>query len=477
MAKSSSTHRPPLSASRGRDELNLIDFPIGTLQYQQPADRRGKRPDELVCVVDSFDPDSDEIVPRKLTRRTSSRHGFPTPLEDEVLIGLLTLTRIKNNFTAPRVEFRSVELFKLMDWPHNGPSGTRLSIALDRLTGLTLKYENSWTTDDGTFVKEFTTGLLESYKMTRQTRGRRARNLEKNWIQWTSEVFADIQRGNVKTLNTDEFFSLRKPVSQRMYRFLDRHLSAKAHFEIDLVTFASHLGLSETRHIGKIKERLAPGLTELESLPAFIEPADPHERYRKRGPGDWLIIFDRPSYPAAQLSQTPRSQVAVSDEAALIQEFYRQWSGDQQHSATSKELQQAKKVLDRYGSQKSYLLLTQVVKLLKRSFPEARAFGATILYWPEAESKLRKQETNRTQQLESAADEEHQTLRLTEQACRREQLRTRWQALPTTEQQEIRETVALTSNATVRQFIRKGKYDDPLVQLACLDELARRQAD
>gem|GEM_PF-4832990 len=62
---------------------------------------------------------------------------LPTPLEDEVLVGLLTLTRLKNNFTLPRVEFHNSELYDLMGWPHNGSSNTRLGVALDRLA---LKY-------------------------------------------------------------------------------------------------------------------------------------------------------------------------------------------------------------------------------------------------------------------------------------------------------------------------------------------------
>ena len=290
--------RPQFPPATGRDELNLIDFPIATLQHQQPLDADGKRLDELVCVVHAYDADLKKTVPRKLTRRTSSKHGFPTPLEDEVLIALLSLTRIKNDFTAPRVAFRHAELFELMGWPGNGSSSRRLQIALDRLTGLTLKYENSWTTESGAFKKEFTTGILESYSFTRQTRGRRNSDADRSWVQWASEVFADIQRGNVKELDTSEFYGLKLPVSRRMYRFLDRQLSSTPHFEMELTTFASHLGISELKHVGKIKERLASGLRELEALDEFLEPCESRERYRKHGPGQWRIVFDRASSAA-----------------------------------------------------------------------------------------------------------------------------------------------------------------------------------
>lgn len=329
LSDSAQQHRQIPSQSRGRDQLNLIDFPIAVLQYQQPKTNEGKRPDEIVCVIDSYDRDLDKVVPRKLTRRTASKHGFPTPLEDEVLVGLLTLTRLKNNFTKPRVEFRNTELYDLMGWPHNGSSNTRLGVALDRLTGLTLKYENSWTTEDGSFEKEFTTGLLESYKFTKQTQGRRSAAGEQSWVQWASEVFADILRGNVKELNTDEYYSLQLPISRRMYRFLDKQLGESPHFEMELGTFASHIGLAETQHVGKIKERLLPAFKELEGISGFIDTATAVERYRKRGPGDWLIVVHR-SQPAAlrtpHNSPSVRTVAGTDAAAALVCAFYEAWN-------------------------------------------------------------------------------------------------------------------------------------------------------
>ncbi len=118
----------------GRDELNLIDFPIGTLSYKQPKNEDGSRPDELVFSVETFDHQQGKIIPKKLTTRTSSKYGFPTPKEEQLLVGLLLLTRMKNNFSQPRVEFRSGELFALMNWPHNSSSKRQLQTGLDRLS-------------------------------------------------------------------------------------------------------------------------------------------------------------------------------------------------------------------------------------------------------------------------------------------------------------------------------------------------------
>lgn len=479
MPVSNVQQRPSADPALGRDELNLIDFPIATLQHQQPVGKDGKRPDELVCVIESYDADLNRIVPRKLIRRTSSRHGFPTPLEDEVLIALLSLTGIKNNFTAPRVEFRNAELLNLMDWPNNGTSSQRLSVALDRLTGLKLKYENSWTTEDGEFRKDFTTGLLESYRFTQRTRGRRLTNAEQSWVQWSSEVFADVQRGNVKMLDTGEFYSLKLPVSRRMYRFLDRHLGGKPHFDMELTAFAAHLGLTQIEHTGKIKERLKPAIRELEGLGQFIQPCSTDERFHKLAPGRWRIQFDEPrpssgsspNSPAkSQETHVPATEAAVS----LVVEFYRGWSSIENHRPSRKEVQQAGEIIERYGEQNSCQLLPQVLKLMRRAFPEARAFGATLLYWPEAERKRQKSTRHSRAENCAAAEQESQDTKTSELSRQRQKLLDQWNNLPAVDQNSIRTTVHSQACQTVKRFLDEGRFDDSLVMLACLDELASR---
>ncbi len=475
LADFSQQYRQIPSQSRGRDQLNLIDFPISVLQYQQPKDNQGNRPEEIVCVIDSYDRDLDRVIPRKLTRRTASKHGFPTPLEDEVLVALLTLTRLKNNFTLPRVEFSNAELYDLMGWQHNGTSNTRLGIALDRLTGLTLKYENSWSTEDGSFEKEFTTGLLESYKFVKQTQGRRLPSSEQSWVQWASEVFADIQRGNVKALNTDEYFSLQLPISRRMYRFLDKQFGESRHFEMELRAFAAHIGLSETQHVGKMKERLTPAFAELEKLGSFIDPADFNKRFRKRGPGDWLVTVDRSNKPAIQAqSQRPNARSYIGSDAAakLVTDFYSAWNGNIHHKPFRRELEQAQSIVDLYGVELATSLLQMVIKDMKVRFADARAFGATMLYWNDAHTKLKRQEASRQS---IAVQDQHEAVVSAEKqeaTRRRQMLRQHWSTLTEEHQNAIRGRVRSRCSSTVRQFIDQKRFDDPLVMLACLDLLA-----
>ena len=465
--------QPPSRA--GSDELNLIDFPISLLQHQQPTDANGKRPDELVCTIESYDPDLDRVVPRRLTRRTASKYGFPTPLDEEVLIALLTLTRHKNNFTSARVHFRHNELYELMGWENNGESNKRLSIAIDRLKGLTLKYENAWTGGDDRFEKEFTTGLLDSANLVVQTRGNPGAGKIQSWVQWASEVFADIRRGNVKDLDTDRYFSLDLPLAQRLYRFLDRYLSVSPMFEMDLITFAARMGVSTNGHIGKIKERLAPSIKSLESFGDFIAPASRDERYTKQGPGQWLIRFQKPSSattppPKPKTSTKNSRQPNHLAAKKLVTDFYVAWSGDSLHSVTKHEAFQASEVIRKYGAEKAQELMPLMIRQLKKSWPQAKTFGATMNYWHEADKTRKRQEKHKTASSFLPADDKSK--KSAEQA-RIERLREQWSKLTESQRQLIRHRVSQASGPTIRRFLSEEKYNDPLVELACLDELER----
>lgn len=471
------TTRRPAEVQRlrtGRDELNLIDFPIGTMSYKQPQTADGNRPDELRFSVKNYDADIGSVVPKTLTIRTSSQHGFPTPKAEELLVGLLLLTRLHNNFSEPRVEFYPGELFRLMGWPHNGSSKRQLLVGLDRLSGVKLKYENSWGSTDGKkFEKVFHTGILDSYQLTQATGNSPER--KKSWVHWSSEVFADIQSGNVKELNTEEFFSLRLPLARRLYRFLDKHLHQTPILTMDLIALGAHLGISETSHIGKIKERLRDAVEELEQLSGFIEPASWTDRFVREGVGQWTITFGRPGKHAGTTSRFSLTVNPTTDESSIIvRQFYNLWAGEAKQRLTSRELQQAEEIVGQYSFDRVQEMLPLVVKDMRTNFADARAFGATMNFWPIVANKLQRKQQQIVAVKENEIDRQNERRQAEQQNLRKENLRKQFSALPDTERDSIRAAVAEAATPFVRARIEQQRFDDPLVELACLDELERR---
>src|ERR1700732_5401058 len=88
----------------GRDELNLAEFPISAI---------GNRFDPSVKTIlfqdVAFDKASGETIRRKLTITASDQYGLPTAPDDEILLGLLQLSRIQN-FEARSFQNRYMRL-------------------------------------------------------------------------------------------------------------------------------------------------------------------------------------------------------------------------------------------------------------------------------------------------------------------------------------------------------------------------------
>ena len=299
---------------------------------------------------------------------------------------------------------------------------------------------------------------------------------ETSWVQWSAEVFTDIQKGNVKELDTDRFFSLDRPISKRLYRYLDRYLAESPRLEADLLTLAAQLGIIGTTHIGKIKERLKPAIEELEAFGDFIVPATREQRYTKTGPRRWIIHFQKPNADAIKPVSRPKSQPTRSRQPTntiaekLVVDFYTAWKGDNLHRVTKHEAFQASEVIQRYGAEKAQELLPLMIRQLKKGWPEAKLFGATMNYWHDADKA--KQRKEKSAAVTSFLPTEDATEKSAEQA-RIDRLREQWSKLTESQKQIIRHRLSQTGEATVRRFLSQEKYTDPLVELACLDELER----
>src|SRR3954453_1825533 len=106
----------------GRDEMNLAEFPITLLTDRVPD---GVKTLEF------------EAGGGKLIVSGSDAHGLPTAIDADVIVGLIQLTKIRNNFTDPTVSFTRYELLKLLGWPDRGAYYKRLDESLHRWVGVT----------------------------------------------------------------------------------------------------------------------------------------------------------------------------------------------------------------------------------------------------------------------------------------------------------------------------------------------------
>lgn len=273
--------------------MNIAEFPIATLQRQQPQGNNGK--DSVVFRSTRYDPIRRQRVPQTVTVVAPSKFGLPTPADEHVLLALLHVAKLTTNFTKDEVHFIPHQLFQIMHWSPNSRSYQRLRDVLRRLKSLTILYQNAWwDTSQRQFEEEFATGLIAEYRLVREGRGRkRTATPPASWVRWTQSFFESLSRGNLKRLDLSRLFALKLPTTQRLYRFLDKRFYNSSVVELDLRDLAfGHVGLTRTDNIAAVKRNLAQAIRELEDI-GFIESTPPEQRYRKLGRGQWRVTFAR----------------------------------------------------------------------------------------------------------------------------------------------------------------------------------------
>lgn len=279
----------------GRDEMNLAEFPITLLTDRVPKDQK-----KAIYQDEIFDERTGRTIIRKLTI-SAGDYGLTTAVDDEVILALIQLTREKNNFTKPRVEFSRYELVKLLGWSIGGASYTRIEQSLDRWTSVYLKYENAWR-DNRTksWISKEGFHIIDKYKFKSDDGGNFEQlDLFPSYIIWGEDIFESFQAGYLKPLDYDLCISLRNSTAKRLYRFLDKRFHYKPDWTFDLKELAhEHIGMG--RHYegpAHLKRNLLPAISELETV-GFLEPMAASERFQKDGK-DWKIrLVSRSALPA-----------------------------------------------------------------------------------------------------------------------------------------------------------------------------------
>ena len=282
--------------------MNLAEFPIAALTDRVPDGQT-----TLVFEDQLFQPDGTPIV-RRLTVMAHPKQGLPVAIDDEVMVGLIQLTKRRNNFTDPKVWFSRYELIELLGWTHDGRSYSRIEEALNRWVGAVLVYENAWWDNAEKSWVDESFHILDNVSLYDRERRRRAAGAAGkassrrgaggdppplSSFRWNEVIFRSFQSGNLKQLDLEFYLQLKLPTTKRLFRFLDKRFYRRARLDFDLRTLASeHIGMSRAYAPSELKRRLRPALEELERL-GFLEPLAAEERYTSQGQGRWRILLIR----------------------------------------------------------------------------------------------------------------------------------------------------------------------------------------
>jgi len=232
--------------SEFKDELNLAEFPIAALTDRIPDGQN------TLVFEDHLEQRDGPPIVRRLSISGHGKLGLPAALDDQVIVGLIQLTKRQNNFTNSRVYFSRYELIEMLGWPQDGHSYRRIEEALNRWVGVVLSYENAWWDNsekswvDETFHIIDNVTLYDREKAMNKARSAKSKPPKPlSSFKWNDVMFRSFQSGNLKQLDLEYYLSLRLPTAKRLYRFLDKRFYHRERVDFDLRILAcEHVGMS-----------------------------------------------------------------------------------------------------------------------------------------------------------------------------------------------------------------------------------------
>lgn len=189
---------------------------------------------------------------RNFVEVTPSVKGLATVHDRDVLIFCISQIMAAINEgqeVGQTLRFRAHDLLKATNRGMDGRGYEQLRAALERLSGT--RIETNITTGDVEILDGF--GLIERYRIVRETREGRMQEVEVKLSDW---VYNAIQHREVLTLHRD-YFRLRKPLERRLYEIARKHCGMQASWRIGLEKLKYKCGSNSTtkefkRLVGKI---------------------------------------------------------------------------------------------------------------------------------------------------------------------------------------------------------------------------------
>jgi len=279
----------PNPCPEGRDEMNLAEFPLCALAHRLRPDQKTLQFEDRV-----WDERRRETVVRQLTITGADAYGLPTALDDEVLLGLIQLSRLQQ-FADRTVPFTRYRLIQLLGWRQESKSYERIEASLNRWTGVTLSYRNSWWNKARQCWVDEKFHVLDNVRLHHREPNVAAEPGEAvaSVFVWNEVLFRSFQAGNLKSLDFDFFRELRSAIARRLYRFLDKRFFHRHRWEFDLRELAcEHAGLSRGYDTANLRRKLQPGIAELEQR-GYLRACPPEDRFRKICCGEWRVVFQK----------------------------------------------------------------------------------------------------------------------------------------------------------------------------------------
>ena len=234
--------------------MNLIEIPFG------PVTPTSSKTMEVTNTV--FDRYAKREVERRLVITGSDAFGLPKPIDDQVLIGLKTLT-CEAGMESPKVEFSRHGLCRALRWKPDGRAYRRIEESLDRIAGTTLKFKDAWWDKGEKEWRSHTFHLIDNVELCSKDRYQRVRSKTKQTRQqlcsfvWNDVIWKSFQDGYIRKLDMEMFQKIRngrrREVAVRLFRILGKKLWKKQTVKFNLERLCNSMVGLNAKHPSRMR--------------------------------------------------------------------------------------------------------------------------------------------------------------------------------------------------------------------------------
>lgn len=253
-----------LQVTSGKDEMNLVEFPITLLSKRQNDSRK------TIKITDVISGEKNQPITREWIVTGSDEFGLPLAMDNDVLLALLIMGKEKD-FQSPVINFSRYKVLEMIDQDTKaGSNYKRIEEALDRLTGVRIKAKNAFWDNNSKGYVTVNIGIFDEYQLFEgkpKKNEQHQRRLSLSYVRLNETLFQSIKSGYIKSFDAKLYFGFKSAVTKRLYRYLDKkRYDGKRKFEINLYALAYvHLGFSDDayKYASDIKKKLDNAHEEL----------------------------------------------------------------------------------------------------------------------------------------------------------------------------------------------------------------------
>lgn len=261
-----------LHNSMHREEMNLIEHPIGIVSDRVPIDPLTGKEFTEIRFEQQISDNGNRVTKEWVVSGELGRGGLPRGFDLDVLTAIM-VEWSRNNFEGHLVSLKSVySILKTAGRNTNKQEYDRFEETMNRLYGVSFDTKYAlYDPSQGRRMARMSFRLIQSWRFDREERG--SRSLLRGYVRVTEDFRRLVKTGYVKLTDTARYWRLPTTYTRQLFQYLDKHRyhafrgDGRGSFRINSYLLLRKLGTLqqtvEKYRPAKVRSLLAPHLDAL----------------------------------------------------------------------------------------------------------------------------------------------------------------------------------------------------------------------